>query len=714
MNLTTIAGCIFKCSSPPSLIVLGALLSACHSEIDIQETNFAVPQGSFSIETDGEVAVGNCEPLTIHFNKNLGFGEKDRYDTALQVTVEGDGSIYDDSSCSNENYKTVIHAGETSKQVFFKTATAGSPKILILDFFGYHKATTQIVAVKPVVTDITATNPLTESEFRVLSVVGTWPTDATLSWSSPAGTFSGSGERVGFKLSDGWIAANGTSAVPIEVTVSSATGGNTTFSKALAVSAPRPYIKVTGVSGAGTNFTITGTVYNLTTPANYGVGVHQHSDKFYNLGTAALNGSAQFSFNSNSFSASSDRINLTLYLISGGWPTGSPAGVVDSETQSKIPRAINGTQYFNFTTIPWPLVVNSNLQQAFLISRLSNDNVPGAKTPAKLIQTLSEQDGYSLRAQAWGAMALIQLNDQTQAAKILNALANLQAVNGSWARSWDRYGNVTNGSPSVAAMALAAIAALNYQAKYNDTTYQAMAVSALAYISGLQQSLVMQDQAVSPIAKNPSSLTAFIAEDNLLSYAAFKRGYAVLSTASYQTLANDLRKFLFLMFAKDTFRLSYDAAGNTFDIGSQDTILQALGVLIDKTQGGPNGENLLSGLERNCTAAYEDVGYRRFLNGGIQGLLGSFTKKPATAWFVDSASTLATYLAIKKFHPTFLCGGQSIAALEAAFQASNIDSTYGGVPMSTSNSDANYSISLDTISTAWWVFLTSNVNPFDP
>lgn len=689
-------------------------LSGCHADVKIWSPKSTVANGSFSLAIDGAIAPGDCKLLTIQFDKNLSPKNRDIYDTALQVTVDGPGQIFDSSNCTNENYKTVIPAGKNTAQVYFKTTSSGSPKIIVLDFFGTHQQSTQTLSVKPLLTDITASSTLTESEYRVVTVVGTWPTDATFSWSSPAGTFSGTGERVNFKLTDGWVAANGTGAVSIEATVTSATGGTTIFSKSLAVSTPRPFIQITSVAGAGTNYTVTGTVSNLTNPALYGIGFHQHSDKFYNLGTAALNGSSQFSFNSNSFSASSDRINLTLYLISAGWPGGSPAGVVNPETQSKIPRVINGTQYFDFATIPWPLVANVNPQAAFLVSRLSADNVPGVKTPARLIQTLAEQDSYTLKAQAWGAMALVQLNEQTQASKILNALSNLQAGDGSWAKTWDRYGNVTTVTASVGPIALAAIAALNYQEKFSDNTYQAMAVSALSYIQGLQQSIVMQDQAVSPIAKISSSLTSFITEDNILSYAAFKRGFAVLATPAYETMADDLRKFLFLTFAKNTFRLSYDSAGNTFDIGTYESLLQALAVLIDKTQGGPNGENLLSGLERNCTSGYEDVGTKRFLTGGIQGLLGSFTKNVATSWFVDSASTLATYLAIKKFHPTFLCGGQTIASLETAFQSSHVDTIYGGVPMSTTNSNTDYSISMDTISTAWWVFLTNNVNPFEP
>ncbi len=424
-------------------------------------------------------------------------------------------------------------------------------------------------------------------------------------------------------------------------------------------------------------------------------------------------------------------------------------------TKAYLPFRLNDNNSFSYTLHHRPLKhTHQNQQIESLLNRFLRTTIRNATAPAGLLQSFRSHDLAYVYDQALAILAFSHANQQQSAIRILTALAHLQIKDGSetdgaWYASY-----LPNGQPLSSAIILhdakkdvatddatrrlmsgniawVTLAAIAYQDRFGDTSFQPMAERALRYLMRQSQPVSYLDvesvgiRVRPPQSANPSSCV-LSAQHNIVAHAAFRNAGNTTRNHSFITHAASLLRFVDSIWDDEIrgFYAGYDTIKSSPNLSDAHMDPQSLAILAL----GRDPVKLAKyrpGLNRIFDLFFEPAGY---LGDSCRATPGFFDWRPMKAMvpnlsrqFVWCEGTLSVVLAMRFAEQhlgetiRFRRHGQTYDA-DTLLNAMNqfADST-GALPYCTANAIRDdFQPEASAASTAWLYFANHNLNPFDP
>ncbi|MEK6706468.1 MAG: hypothetical protein AABZ06_11845 [Bdellovibrionota bacterium] len=355
----------------------------------------------------------------------------------------------------------------------------------------------------------------------------------------------------------------------------------------------------------------------------------------------------------------------------------------------------------------------------YFLKQFSRQEVPGVRKPAAFVRSYEGWERFFTYDQALAAIVFTHAGDKNAALKVLNALANVQEQDGSWNFSYPKEDKRSISG----AIAWVLIAMNTYRDRFGGIEFDSYTERALSYLERQRVEVNIDGEKFHPIRFSSADIpltpwderlvVAF--EHNIDAYSAFKNasGY---QQSRYGRIADDMNAFTQSLWNKDHFYPGYDLRTRMPNKEELYLDTQSWGVL-SLGRHGLNGENFAKGLARNCKNFFVSVNYQ---NGDYKGLLFGFMDfrpvnydKPER--FVWSEGSLGMILAIREVEKesgiTWTCNGRTAAELLQSIR--HMITKSGGVAYASPNNRKDFSTSASIAGTAWYYFVTHEINPFD-
>lgn len=533
-------------------------------------------------------------------------------------------------------------------------------------------------------------------------------------WRSEGGQVYGAGTKVN--------AISDASSLTLTACATSAQGVQQCASATVRVGPRRPSLRtevvVTPVPG-GRMVTVTGHADNVVGAMD--VAVFAHTDVFYRAPAPVTLDPTGLFTTTLWVAPNVDRLNFVL--VPRGQDVGSLPGCtleycegeLDLTTHREVPLAVDDTVAYAETAHYFSAPIVEPVSA--LMGAFEGSPVTGKLQPANLMRSGRDRDLAYTYDQGLAAVALSLAGKKSSAQRVLNALVNLQNLDGSWYFGYALEGEhpfpVQGDARYAGAVAWVLLGMNAYHHAFRSNEFRAPLEKGLTYLRN-QMIAVGDGRAV---RFNPSDLggTAWdetkltAVEHNLEALAAFEGYRTRFGGTQYAAAVKQVRAFLDGRWAGDHFR-----PGNYAPVGDETEELyldtQYYGVLAFGSRG-PYG----AGLRYNCASFESRANY---LSSDALGLKG-FTDFRGASGATDNAyvwseGTLGMVTAMNIARSVDQCPTIDGTSVLRDMGALVSEPERRGYPEATLSDASPFSSTSSLAATAWYAIALSGKNPLRP